>query len=65
MTLFEIIAAYEDSEPLAISRSATLTRRGHAAQALYRFIRVLRELDAGDRAVIVAMLQSELDDQPA
>ena len=37
-----------------------LTDKGHAARALYRFVHAVRELEAEDRAYVIAMLADEL-----
>lgn len=62
MTLNEIIAAHEAAAaPMPLNRPTyVLTARGHAAVAVARLVRQLRELDADDRAVIVPILAEEL-----
>jgi hypothetical protein len=51
--------------PAPIARTAVLTNRGHCAQALYRFVRVLRELDDDDRAAVLKLLSAEIEAIPA
>jgi len=45
--------------------TVVLTDRGYAARALYRFIRAVRDLDAADWSVILALLKLELTESLA
>ena len=47
-----------------VTYRAAITRRGAATLRLYRLIDALRELDAADRAYVLAMLKEELTDLP-
>ena len=62
MTLAEIIERHEAANvtPIRHPAAGAITARGDAAIALYRFLRVLRALEAEDRAYIVGMLAEEL-----
>ena len=47
--------------PAPLNRpTVVLTRRGHAARALYRFVHAVRDLDGADRAYVLDMLKVEL-----
>lgn len=63
MTLAEIITRHEQAtsdQPSRHPAAGAITPRGHAAIALYRFVRQLRALNHEDRAHVVAMLTEEL-----
>ncbi len=48
--------------PEPVAGRPVLTDRGTAARVLYRFLAVVRDLGAADRAAILALLELELAD---
>lgn len=49
------------TRPVQIQGAPVLTDRGHAALALYRFVKILRELEPDDRHYILGMLSAEVE----